>query len=144
MASSHLLLDAQNVIRGAVDWDGTSPYQDPPGIARRVPWPQTGPEPREGDSYDDGTQQVRPRPDTPEEQRQTTELALRQGLDANIAELTQIVNQTTAYQQKAPYTTANLAALNDLLASTKQLADAVGTLAKDVRGIARLIARRFD
>lgn len=61
-----------------------------------------------------------------------------------LAGLRAIQSQASTFQAQAPYATANLTNLNDLLSKTQTIAGAVSTIANDLIGLVRLVSNNFD
>jgi hypothetical protein len=84
---------------------------------------------------------------TPEEAAltaQTNAQDISAQVSAALVRLRQIKAQATTFAGQAPYATANLANLNDLLAKTQLIAAAVSDMAVDLIALARIASNQFE
>src|SRR6516165_6145071 len=135
-ADVYAVIDPNRVIQSFVMWDGVDqPDQFAPNTMQLV-GKDYGETMKEGDTLNaDGT--VVSAPLSLQEQNRD---ALQGKVGPAIQRLRQIQNQTNAFQGQAPYTTANLAALNDLLSKVQSLAGAVN----DIASIQVTLIRRMN
>jgi hypothetical protein len=70
--------------------------------------------------------------------------AIASNVAGALARLRQIQAQAATFAGQAPYGAATLANLNDLLAKTQLIAQAVNDIAADLIGLCRIISNNYD
>lgn len=135
------LLDTNNVVQSVIRVDGVKDITvNPYGGSLVAVTAQTGPA-STGFTFNAG---IFVFGQTTQQQQSQNAGTLQGKLGADLARLRQIQTQAATFAAQAPYGTANLANLNDLLAKSQLIATAVGDLAADVIALGRLVAGQLD
>lgn len=130
-AQNYALVDGAGNVSAVVLWDGANPPAFP-GFTPVLAPAGVGP----GYTYSGG---VFTPGQTPAQQAAANYGILTSNLAAALARCDQIQAQAAAFVAQAPYGTANLANLNDLLSKSQTIAQAVSDLAGYVVAIGRIM-----